>query len=122
MADLPTPSISGQFNVANTSVSGDVTWGSQANLEDLDQVRVRYVRQPTSGTKRAPSAFTVQARAENTGGWSSFTDGGVTYQYRDDVITSGFDTNPSGGFTDRTVPFSEALTGYYCWGMARLEV
>ena len=122
MADLPTPSVSGQFNAANTSVSGTVTWDSQTNLEDLAQVRVRYVRQATSATKRTPNADAVSGRAENTGGWATFTDGGSSYQYRDDVITGGFDNTPT-SYTDRSVNFSEAsLSGYYCWGIARLEV
>ena len=122
MADLPTPSISGSFNTANNAVSGSVTWGSQANLEDLDQVRVRYVRRTTSSVRRTPSASTVRGLAQNTGGWSNFTSGGNTFQYRDDVVTSGFDNTPP-SFTDRTVQYSESsLAGYYCWGMSRLEV
>ena len=123
MAQLPTPTISGQFNSSNTSVSGTVTWSTMDNLDDLEQIRVRYVRQPTSRTKRAPTASTVQGLAETTSaGWTSFNDGGTNYgyQYRDDRITSGFSTTSP--FSDRTVSFSEgSLTDYYCWGMARLE-
>ena len=118
MAQLPTPTVSGAFSSASR-VDGFVTWASMDNLEDLDQVRVRYAR--ATGAV-APSAADLASRAESTGGWSSFSTGGRSYEYRDDVITSGFD-NIGPSYTDREVMFNESsLTGYNVWAIARLEV
>ena len=122
MAQLPTPSVSGAF-VSASAVSGSASWASQANLNDLDQVRVRYARIAASVSSSPPIASTVEGLAEVTSsGWANFTSGGRTYQYRDDRITSGFDTTgPT--YSDRAVSFNEAsLTGYNVWAMARLEV
>ena len=122
MADLPTPSIEGEFNTLNTSVSGTVIWDSQSNLNDLDQVRVRYVRRSSSLAKVTPSRNDVISLSSNTGGWASFSSGGNSFEYRDDVITSGFDITPP-SYTDRSVNFSEgSLSGFYCWGIPRLEI
>ena len=111
MAQLPTPTVSGAFSSASR-VDGTVTWPTMTNLNDLDQVRVRYARHATSTT--APSATTLGLQSERTGGWARGTLPSG-YTYRDDVITSGL--------ADRTAPFNEtSLTGYNVWAIARLEV
>lgn len=122
MAKLPTPNISGQFNSANTSVSGNVTWANQSNLSDLDQMRVRYVRLATSQTKTVPSRtdlmnLTWNPELSDSDSWRTMRNGSgqtTNYQYRDDIQRSSL---------DRNVPHGQSgLTGFYCWGMSRLEV
>ena len=122
MAQLPTPNISGAFTSAS-GVSGSVTWATKSNLNDLDQVRVRYARIAASVSSSPPNASTVRGLSESSSSsWTNFTSSGRAYQYRDDRITSGFDTTPP-SYTDRSVGFSEgSLTGYNVWAMARLEV
>ena len=119
MAQLPTPTIQGAFTSASL-VQGTTSWASQSNLEDLNQVRVRYARSTQSV---APSRADLSARPERTAtSWATFSSGGRSYQYRDDRITSGFDNTPP-SFTDRSVPFSEGnLSGFNVWAMSRLEV
>ncbi len=122
MAQLPTPSLSGQFNSAS-AVGGTVSWSSQSNLNDLQQVRVRYARILATTSSSAPLRSTLSELAERTSsGWTSFTSFGRTYQYRDDRITSGFDSTPP-SYTDRAVNFTESgVNGYNVWALARLEV
>ena len=122
MAQLPTPDIQGAFTSVD-NVGGTVTWDSQTNLEDLDQVRVRYARILTSTSSIPPNRTTLINLAERTlSSWDSFISNGLTYQYRDDVITSGFDNIPP-SYTDRTITFFEDnLSGYNVWAVSRLEV
>ena len=127
MAQLPTPTVSGAFNAANTAVSGTVTWASASNLTDLNQVRVRYCRLATSRTKATPNRSQLMNTASNrnppSSSWRTMLNASgqsTNYSYKDDVITSGFSTISP--FSDRSVTFSEAgLSGYYCWAMARNE-
>ena len=120
MARLPTPSINDERFATASSVAGDVEWATMDNLEDLDQVRVRYARHRS--TTIAPSRTTLIGLSENTGGWTNFSSGGRTYQYRDDAISSGFDNTPP-SYTDREVSFAESsLTNYNVWAVSRLEV
>ena len=127
MAQLPTPTVSGSFSSASR-VDGTVTWPTMTNLNDLDQVRVRYARHVNQHycTFRNNPWFAVgHARAGQSARatrWGSFSSGGRSYGYRDDVITGGFDNTPS-SYTDRTVSFNETgLSGYNVWAIARLEV
>ena len=122
MAQLPTPTIQGAFTSASL-VQGTTSWSSQSNLEDLNQVRVRYARISASTSSVAPSRSILAGLAERTAtSWATFSSGGRTYQYRDDQITSGFDSTPP-SYTDRTVPFSEGnLSDFNVWAMSRLEV
>ena len=122
MAQLPTPRVTGAFTSASR-VAGTVTWNTQTNLSDLEQVRVRYVRILASTSSSPPQRTTVAGLAELTStGWASFTSNSRTYQYRDDRITSGFDSTPP-SYIDRTVSFNESgLSGYNVWAMSRLEV
>ena len=120
MARLPTPSIDNERFSTTSTIVGDVEWATATNLNDLSQVRVRYVRHRS--TTIAASLLIVRTLAENSGGWTNFTSSGRTYQYRDDVITSGFDNTPT-TYTDREVSFAEGnLTNYNVWALARLEV
>ena len=117
MAQLPTPTVSGSFS-STSRVDGTVTWPTATNLNDLDQVRVRYARS-TERARTAPSATTLGSsglgqRVQVVGVRGS--TGGRSYGYRDDVLRSGL--------TDRVAePFNETgLTGYNVWAIARLEV
>lgn len=117
MAQLPTPTVSGSFASASR-VDGTATWASAVNLDDLDQVRVRYLRHLSSTSP--PSASTVGSQSESTSWRRGSLPSGWTY--KDDVVRSGFDNSPP-TYTDRTVSFSEAsLTNYNVWAMSRLEV
>ena len=112
MAQLPTPSISGSFT-STSRVQGTTAWDTASNLSDLDEVRVRYARIGAGTSSAAPSRTDLMNGSARTT-WGTFSSGGRTYGYKDDVITSGF--------ASRSVAFSEsALSGYNVWAMSRLE-
>ena len=121
MAQLPTPTVQGEFTSASL-VQGTVTWGSLSNLNDLDQVRVRYARIRPNVSDSPPSRTVLAGLTERTTSWLGFMSNGRNYFYKDAVIRSGFDNTPP-SYTDRSVPFSESsLDGWNVWAMARLEV
>ena len=114
MAQLTTPSISSLAFVTASRVDGLATYGTGAsNNNDVDQMRVRWVR--STSTSTSPAASTVRGLAErSSSSFASFTSSGRSYQYKDETIRSGLDGSLS---------ISESsLSGYNVWAMVRLEV